>query len=167
MILPIVFFAYTLEAFEVDEVTSEYDSIYRYNALENKVDFYKIGSDTTFLLEEYTIDEDNIKSLEAITEQQINSIEKSDHVITILEGRSAVQTFFLGNDLGVLKFQLVQMKDQGRTLNALMLKTNDNSMITQINSQIDALEQQRAKVNNFILERDDDFSVFGWLISSL
>ena len=51
MILPIVFFAYTLEAFEVDEVTSEYDSIYRYNALENKVDFYKIGSDTTFLLE--------------------------------------------------------------------------------------------------------------------
>ena len=78
-----------------------------------------------------------------------------------------MQTFFLGNDLGVLKFQLVQMKDQGRTLNALMLKTNDNSMITQINSQIDALEQQRAKVNNFILERDDDFSVFGWLISSL
>lgn len=167
MILPIIFFAPTLQAFETYIPTPPHDSMYRYSALENTVDFSKKESDVVLFVRENTVGEDNIKKLETITKQQINSIEKSDYAIATIEGRSVVRTFLLGNGLGVLKFQLVQMKDQGHTLNDLVLKTDDNIMITQINSQIDALGQQRAKVDNFVLEQEGSFSLFGWLISLL
>ncbi|HEY4503031.1 MAG TPA: hypothetical protein VJC14_01170 [Candidatus Paceibacterota bacterium] len=45
--------------------------------------------------------------------------------------------------------------------------TDNGSAENQINNQIDLLEAQRVKVDNFILKQEERFSLFGWLVSSL
>ncbi len=171
MILPIMLFfsLYSFSAFAnlEDDRVNEYDSMYRYNALENKVDFLSIISDDKVLTEHEVVAEENIKKLKDVTEKQSSSMEKSENAISAIENRSALRTFLMGNKLGVLRFQMVQMKDQSYILDTLALKTESSAERTQIESQADISKQQQKKVENLILEQEDKFSLFGWLISSL
>lgn len=167
MVLPIIFFSSISLANETDAPTEEYNSMYRYNALESKVNFFRTESEVVVLLEENTVDKENIKKLENITKRQTDSIEKSDQAMRTIEGRARGRTFLLGNSLGALKFRMVQMGDQVYALKTLIPKIEDPTIKDQINSQIDILEQEQKKVEKFILKKDDKFSLLGWLVSSL
>jgi hypothetical protein len=150
----------------------EQDSIHKYYALENKIPFLYTGNDSATAVEENTVvedttEKDNLKKLENITESQARSIEISNEVMDAINDRSGVRTLLLGNSLGVLRFQVAQMKDQIYALGALAKKAESGTRILQINDQINILKKQIAKVDNFILEHEDSFSMFGWLVSSL
>lgn len=172
MILPIMFFSSTSLAVEQDSSMNEYDSIHRYNALENKISFVDItGNADINLLEKIPenniVEDNNAKKLKDTTKQQINSMEKSENAITSIENRGKLKTFLVGNRLGVLKYEMVQMKDQNYVLNTLALDAEDGMIKNQINNLVNVSELQQEKITKLILKQEDKFSLFGWLIASL
>jgi hypothetical protein len=180
MMLPIIFFSSTAFANEVDIPMNEHDSMYRYHALENKISFadtastniYPTGGNTQIVESEINVKAEVVlksddEKLAEITKKQNISIEKSNQVMEVIDGRTGLRTLLLGNSLGVLRFQIVQMQDQIYALEALAKKVDSGTTIVQINDQINILKKQIAKVDKFILKQEDDFSLFGWLLASL
>lgn len=167
MVLPMIFFSSISLANEIDNPAKEYDSMYMYNALENKVNFFSTKNQVAILLGENIADNDNTKKLENITEKQTDSIEKSDQAMSTIEDTTWVRTFLLGNSLGVLRFQVVQMKDETTSLEALALKPEYAKNQIQIASQVKLLKEKQEQVENFIREKENEFSLFGWLANSL
>lgn len=170
ILLSLFYFSFA-SANEQSDIEKEYDSIYRYNALENKNFFaYSIDDSEIILIEklpENIITVTNADKLEYITKKQASSIEKSDNAISLIENRRKFGTFVFGNKLGILKYQMVQMKDQSHVLYMLLEDAEDVVIENQINSQVDVLALQQTKVENFILKQKDAFSLFGWFLSSL
>lgn len=164
----IVFLSFNSTASAQNMPIDQNDSIYKYNALENKVNFLNNTDDLNKESpEDVVFVDDNIKKLEDITKQQTSSIEKSEDAMTTINNTSALRTFIIGNRLGILKFQLVQMEDQSNVLKMLALETTDNTTKENINAQIEILRKEQEKVKNFILEQDNKFILFGWLIAAL
>jgi hypothetical protein len=159
LVIPALLFTFTALANDTGLPINENDSIYKYNALENKTSMLTNTIDNTSELARDT------EKLKDIIEKQNSSIEKSENSMKNIRGKSGVQTFLLGNDLGILKFQMVQMGDQGYRLQALALKIKDPALEIIIKNQIDILNKEKNKVENFIHERDNDFSLFGWLVN--
>ena len=173
IILTLLFFS-NASAAEVTNPINEYDSIYRYNALENKISFAGFPNNNTDNLAEklpaesvLSVPDNPLKELQDVTEKQNSSIEKSENAINAIENRNGFKAFLMGNNLGILKFQMVQMRDQASLLEALSLKSQDNINKIQIDKQIKSLKEEQIKVENFILEKDNKFSLFGWLVASL
>ncbi len=86
--------------------------------------------------------------------------------MNVLENRSGLATFFVGNNLGVLKFQLVQVNDQIYVLNTLLGESQDDVTKSQINGQIKFLQEEQIKVENSLLQ-NNKFSLFGWFANTL
>lgn len=169
MILPVIFFSAASFANAEDNSLDAEDSMYKYNALENRNSFFNttnnIDNPEEELLENNNLVNNSTIKLQDIIERQNSSIEKTEDAMNAIEDRSNLKAFVLGTRLGVLKYQMVQMKDQSYALNVLVLKTEDDTVKAQINGYIDTLEKQQTKVENFIFQQKDEFSLFGWLVS--
>ena len=166
MVLPIILF------FHVSFASPEDDSMYRYNALENR-NFLTATTDTTDnnLVKKSpknnTVIDTNIEKLEEVIKYQNRSIEESDNAIAAIENAGKLKKFLVGNKLGVLKYQLVQMKGQNTILMALASDVEDITTENKIKEQINILKLQQEKVENVILQQENKFSLFGWLVASL
>ncbi|MFA6585744.1 MAG: hypothetical protein WCS86_01110 [Candidatus Paceibacterota bacterium] len=169
LITPIVFFSSNILAIGPTNPINEYDSIYKYNALENKINFFDTTnntSDSLSLNEDKSIEE-NIQKLQEIIIKQNNSKESSENAINNINNNSELKTFIFGNGLGTLRFQMVQMKDQNYVLSILSLKNKDDEMKTQIDNQISISKEEQAKVQDFILSQSNKFNLLGWFVNSL
>lgn len=174
LFLSLVYFSFA-SANEQNYPEDKFDSIHMYNALESNNSFFTstddididIDIDSVEKLPEKNTILDNTEKLKDITEKQSISIEKSNNAIYAIENRGKLGTFILGNKLGTLKYQMVQMKDLSHVLYALLEEAEDSATENQINDQVDILASQQIKVENFILKQKDVFSLFGWFLSSL
>ncbi|MDQ3245244.1 MAG: hypothetical protein M3P22_02795 [bacterium] len=149
--------------------SNQYDSIYRYNALENKISFADNINNMIPIKNEY-LQIDNITiELEAIRQRQNFSREQINIAITKIENRSKLTNFLMGNSLGALHFQLVQIKDQDYQLKKLSLKSQNDVDKIQIDDQIKLAEKDQTKVENFVAEQEQNerFNLFGWLVDML
>ena len=169
LVLPIVLFSSASLANFQEDPMNEYDSIYRYNALENKNLFLSTTDDTFFDSQEETPQNVGIATndegrLEYIIDKQASSIKASDDAITAIENKGKLKTLFMGNKLGILKHQMVQMKDQSHILSKLASEEEDPEIKDKINDQLSTLELQQEKVENFIIKHEDRFSLFGWFV---
>ncbi len=148
-----------------------YDSMYRYSVLENKVSFGNLENKVDSLAEKSqkinALPDDGAKKLQDITDKQNFSTQQIDNSLKNIKNRSRVKTSLIGNKLGTLKFQMIQIKDQATSLEALALKTEYTKNKIQIASQVRFLKEEQIKVENFIREKEDEFSLFGWLVNSL
>jgi hypothetical protein len=106
------------------------------------------------------------RKLQNASEKQDFSTIQINNAINVLENRSGLATFLVGNNLGVLKFQLVQVKDQIYVLNALSQMAQNNTDKIQIDNQIKFLQEEQKKVEN-VLEQKNQFSLFGWFTYAL
>jgi predicted nucleic acid-binding Zn-ribbon protein len=59
---------------------------------------------------------------------------------------------------------MVQTRNRLEQLNQLMEKVQNEGEQTELQSQIQTLEQEQAKIESFIKEQEDKFSLFGWLV---
>ena len=176
LLLSLLFFSSTFASVPNSPI-NEYDSMYRYNSLENKSNFRSLANNNVDSLEEKHLKnsenedsespDDITKKLQDITEKQNYSIEKIENALNALENRNQVKTFLIGKNLGILRFQLVQIKDQAYLLDALIPQTKDSTINFQINNQIKVLKEEQIKVENFILEQENKFSLFGWFVKML
>lgn len=151
--------------------SSDQNSIYKYNALENHISFYDTLNNQSILgakpFKNIDLLIDVTKDLQDITKKQNFSTEQIENAISTLKNRSGVKTFLIGNDLGTLRFQLIQIKGLASLFDILILKTEDNTIKIQINSQVQLLKEEQKRVESFILEQKSKFSLFGWLVNTL
>ena len=149
------------------------DSIYRYYSLKNKISYAEMENlllhardnskeaemDTTATIEKVRETADKFQRSWEIIERTIANIEKKAKVESVLVGAS--------NDVGVLRFQLVQIKDQLRELKKLKAEIDQYASVAILHQNIEAMEQAQNRVENFILAEQNKFSFFGWFVSIL
>ena len=172
IIFSLLFFS-TAYASELSGLANENDSLYRYNALENKASFMRLENNTVNVGNEFPIitltdvADDIAQRLQDVTEKQDSSIGVIEQTMDKIKNRNGVRTFLVGNNLGILKFQMMQIKDQVYTLQTLAGKTQDDRQKIQIDAQIKLLQDEQKKVESFMLAHNNQFSLFGWFTTIL
>ncbi|MFH0969166.1 MAG: hypothetical protein V1804_01525 [Patescibacteria group bacterium] len=107
------------------------------------------------------------QQVKAIAQQQNDSKEKVAGEITAVESRSKIKTFFIGSDyknMGDLRSQMVQTRNRIEQLKRLADKAENDQDKAELQTQIQTLEQEQANIDNFIIQNENKFSLFGWAV---
>lgn len=107
------------------------------------------------------------QQVKVIAQQQNASKEEVAVSIDKVEKRGKLKTFFIGSDyknLGDLRSQMVQTRNQVDQLKRLADKATTDQDKTELQTQIQALEQQQANIDTFITQNESKFSLFGWAV---
>lgn len=102
-----------------------------------------------------------------IAQQQNETKDRASDLINAVENRNKVKTFFIGTsykNLGELRSQMVQTRNQIEQLKQLVEKTENEGDKTELQNQIQVLEQEQMNINNFITQNESKFSLFGWAV---
>lgn len=102
-----------------------------------------------------------------IAQQQNQSASTTIQAIEKVQTRNKVKTFFFGSDyknLGALRSETVQTRNRLEQLNSLMENVQNEGDKTELQNQIQALEQEQTKIESFIKTQESKFSLFGWLV---
>lgn len=107
------------------------------------------------------------QEVKAIAEQQNNTKDRASDLINAVENRNKVKTFLIGTsykNLGELRSQMVQTRNQIEQLTRLAEKAENEGDKTELQSQIQLLEQEQTRIDNFITQNESKFSLFGWAV---
>ncbi|OGZ18718.1 MAG: hypothetical protein A2175_00315 [Candidatus Nealsonbacteria bacterium RBG_13_42_11] len=107
------------------------------------------------------------EQVRTIAQQQNQSASTTIQAMEKVQTRSRVKTFFFGSDyknLGSLRSEMVQTENRLEQLNVVMENVQNEGDKTEIQSQIQTLEQEQIKIENFIKAQEGKFSLFGWLV---
>jgi hypothetical protein len=110
------------------------------------------------------------QQVKVIAQEQNASKEKVAEAIDDVEKRGKIKTFFLGTDyenVGKLRGQMVQTRNQIDQLKRLADKAENPQDKTELQAQIQTLEQQQTTINNLITSNEAKFSLFGWAVKLL
>lgn len=104
------------------------------------------------------------QQVKAIAQQQNDSESTTTKALEKIQSRSKIKTFLIGSDyknLGALRSSIAQTRNRIAQLN----RTIQNATSTaEIRTQIQTLEQEQTKIEDFIKEQEGKFSLFGWLV---
>lgn len=152
------------------------ESLYLYNALENKNSVTLLFeaysptvaiADTVVVPENENLEEKIAKQVDEVAEKQNYVSEQIDNLIGKIEDGSGIGKFLLGTKLGMLRFQLVQVKDQIYRLKQLDTKSSDITNKTKIETGLGLASEMQAKIENFIMKQERKFSLLGWFTKVL
>jgi len=103
-----------------------------------------------------------IKSVDEISYNSVDNINSLEEVAT----RPAWKSFLLGPDyknLGQIRSNLVKTENQIKNIEKAMEKNMGEEESAALRARLGELEEERLTIFNYIDERDDGFSLFGWL----
>jgi hypothetical protein len=106
------------------------------------------------------------QQVRAIAQQQNQSAETAVQAMEKVQTRSKVKTFFVGTDyknLGTLRSEMVQTQNRLNQLNSLMTNVQNEGDKTELQTQIQTLEQEQTKIESFVKAQEGKFSLFGWV----
>jgi len=104
------------------------------------------------------------EQVRVIAQQQNQSATTTIKAMEKVQTRNKIQTFLFGSDyknLGALRSEMVQTRNRLDQLNRLIQNATDTA---EIQTQIQTLEQEQTKIENFIKAQEGKFSLFGWLL---
>ena len=107
------------------------------------------------------------KEVREVAKEQSNVASKSAEEIKEVEGRSGWKTFFIGTDwknIGQLRSELVTTANHIDRLIKAKERATSQSVKDDLDAQIKALEEIKAKVEAFIKDNEGKFSLLGWLV---
>jgi len=107
------------------------------------------------------------QQVRVIAQQQNDSENTTTQAIEKVEKRNKIKTFLFGSDyknLGALRSEMVQTRNRIEQLNRLMENVENEGNKTELQNQIQALEQEQTKIEDFIKVQEGKFSLFGWLL---
>lgn len=107
------------------------------------------------------------QEVKAIAQQQNETKERASDLINAVENRSKIKTFFIGTsykNLGELRSQMVQTRNQIEQLKRLAEKAENEGDKAELQTQIQTLEAEQTKINDFITQNENQFSLFGWAV---
>ena len=102
-----------------------------------------------------------------IAQQQNQSTETTVQAMEQVQNRNKIKTFLFGSDyknLGALRGKVVQTRNRLEQLNKLMENVQNEGDQTELQNQIQTLEQEQTNIENFIKAQESKFSLFGWLL---
>jgi len=103
------------------------------------------------------------EQVRVIAQQQNDSDATTSQAMEKVQTRNKIKTFLIGSDyknLGALRSETVQTRNRLDQLNRLIQNATDTA---EIQTQIQTLEQEQTKIENFIKAQEGKFSLFGWL----
>jgi hypothetical protein len=107
------------------------------------------------------------QEVRAIAQQQNDTKDRSADIIYAVENRNKIKTFFIGTsykNLGELRSQMVQARNQIEQLKRLMEEATNEQDKTELQNQIQTMEQEQARINDFITQNENKFSLLGWFV---
>ena len=107
------------------------------------------------------------EQIRTIAQQQNQSVDTTVRVMEKVRARNKIKTLFFGSDyknLGELRSEMVQTRNRLEQLNGLIGNIQNEGDKTELHNQIQTLEQEQAKIENFIKDNENKFSLFGWLV---
>jgi len=107
------------------------------------------------------------EQVRVIAQQQNDSKNTTTQAIEKVEKRNKIKTFLFGSDyknLGALRSEVVHTRNRLEQLNRLLEDATDEANKTELQNQIQTLEQEQTKIENFIEAQEGKFSLFGWLL---
>lgn len=110
------------------------------------------------------------EQVRTIAQEQDQSAAIVIEVMEKVQTRNNITTFFLGSnykDLGLLISETVQTRSNLEQLNRLTENVQNEEDKTEIQNQIQILNQEQTKIENFIKFQKDKFSLFGWFTKIL
>ena len=102
-----------------------------------------------------------------IAKEQKDISEKASKEIKETEERSGWKTFFIGTDwknIGQLRSELVTTANHIDRLMKAKERATSQSVKDDLDAQIKALEEIKAKVEAFIKDNEGKFSLLGWVV---
>lgn len=102
-----------------------------------------------------------------IAREQSSSSDKVSNVIDAVNNRSALKTFLIGTDyknLGALRSAIASTTNNLNQLGRELDKLATTSDKTLVMDEIKTLETEQAKLNDFIKNNENKFSLFGWFV---
>ncbi|MEO5635463.1 MAG: hypothetical protein ABIS26_00965 [Candidatus Paceibacterota bacterium] len=168
----------------------ESESMYKYGALESNIPFAVLASNTELgnisaenkvsnTLNDGALSSNASpfdtynrdlfeKELEDTIDKQAFSVETLETTMNnINRNNHGFKTFLLGTNLGILKFQLAQIKDQAALLKKMSKETQDAADQALITEHQKILIEEQGKVEDFLFQQENRFSLFGWIINIL
>ena len=107
------------------------------------------------------------EEVRVIAQQQNQSADTTIQAMEKVQTRSKTKTFFMGTDyknLGVLRSEMVYTRNRLEQLNRLMENVQNEGDKTELQNQIQTLEQEQTRIEDFIKNQEGKFSLFGWLV---
>jgi len=107
------------------------------------------------------------EQVRVIAQQQNDSKNTTTQAIEKVEKRNKIKTFLFGSDyknLGALRSEIVHTRNRLDQLNRLLPTVQNASNTVEIQNQIQTLEQEQTKIENFIKAQENKISLFGWLL---
>lgn len=111
--------------------------------------------------------EDLGQQLRTVTQQQIQSLDKTNQALDQVQERNAFVKFFIGanyNQLKIAKEELEQNRLRLQELNRIMAQISNEGDKTELQNQIKTLEEQNTALADQINDYLSDFSLLGWLL---
>lgn len=107
-------------------------------------------------------------STQAIHEKSLKltgSIDVCENIMNRINIGNNFKAFLVGNNMGTLKYQMVQIRGLRYSLNSLVLDITDDSLKQKISDQLKETGKKQTDIDNFITKQENEFSVFGWFVA--
>jgi len=107
------------------------------------------------------------EQVRVVAQAQNETKDKVADGIDKIQNRSKVKTFLIGTDyknIGQLRSEMVKTGNQIDWLKRLLEKTTSEESKTALQGQIQTLEQEQQKINDFLKANESKFSLFGWFV---
>jgi len=102
-----------------------------------------------------------------LAQQQNQSSETTIQAMEKVQTRSKIRAFLFGSgykNLGTLRSEMVQTRNRLEQISRLMESAQSEADKAELQNQVQTLEQEQAKIENFIKDNESKFSLFGWVI---
>lgn len=100
-----------------------------------------------------------------VAQSQNDSASTTATAMTKVEERGSFHTFISGSDyknLGVIRREMATTTENIAKLKTLLTQTTSDADRAELNVQIKAIEDEQMKVEAYVKENEDKFSLFGW-----
>lgn len=101
----------------------------------------------------------------AVARAQNEAASTTADAVVEVENRSKLKTLLIGTDyrnLGAIRKGLATTDKNIARLEAVLASTTDATLRTELEAQIDVLEDEKEDLVEFVEDHEDTFSVFGW-----
>ena len=107
------------------------------------------------------------QQVRVIAQQQNQSASTTIQAMEKIQTRNKVKTFLIGTNyknLGALRSEMVQTRNRFEQLSKLMENVQNEGDKTELQNQIQTLEQEQTRIESFIKAQEGRFSLFGWFV---
>lgn len=107
------------------------------------------------------------EQVRTIAQEQDDSANTAADAIDKVQSRNGLKTFLIGSDyknLGALRSEMIKTRNRIEQLNREIEKIEVEADKTELQNQIQTLEQEQTKIENFVKDNESKFSLFGWFV---